>query len=98
MSEVGWRRGSVPKKCSSPPRSVRQGKSMKERSSVQDYFDTAGTLEIAPPGSAAAAVTTSKERGWIESPGYDLALLSLSPAAGLLFALVNQTTHFGYLA
>ena len=71
---------------------------MKERSSVQDYFNAAGTLEIAAPGSTAAAPSTSKERGWIESPGYDLALLSLSPAAGLLFALVNQTTHFGNLA
>jgi len=69
---------------------------MKEGSSVQEFFDTAGSVEIARPGSNAAAATSY--RGWIESSGYDLALLVFSPCAGLIFALLNQTTRFGNLA
>jgi hypothetical protein len=71
---------------------------MPERSSVEGYFNATGALEIARPASAVAAGASSKDRGWIESPAYDLALLVLSPAAGLLFALLNQTTRFGNLA
>jgi hypothetical protein len=61
-------------------------------------FSGGATSGISSPASAVQATPLPKDRGWIESPAYDLALLVLSPAAGLLFALLNQTTHLGRLA
>lgn len=69
---------------------------MPERSPVQGYFNGAG-FETAHAAAPAADISP-RPRGWIESAPYDLALLTLSPAAGLLFALVNQTTQYGRLA
>jgi hypothetical protein len=70
---------------------------MNEHSSIQGYLSTAGPLEIAEPAMNDAAAS-SPQKGWIESAGFDLALLVLSPAAGLVYALVDKTTHFGTLA
>jgi len=39
-----------------------------------------------------------QHRGWIQSRAYDLAFLSLSPLAGLLFLFFDRTTHFGSAA
>jgi hypothetical protein len=71
---------------------------MKEHSSPQGYLNAAGPLERAEPALNTAAATSSQQRGWIESAGYDLALLVLSPAAGLVFAFLYKATHFGNLA
>lgn len=54
--------------------------------------------EVGSSASAASLTAVPHVRGWIESPAYDLALLVLPPAAGLLFALLNQTTHWGHVA
>lgn len=71
---------------------------MQERSSLPGYFSATGALETAPQLAVAAEPISSTYKGWIESQPYDLALLVLPPAAGLLFALINQTTHYGRLA
>lgn len=67
---------------------------MQEDSSLSGYLGAAGSPELATP--ALAVDPSSKNRGWIESPVYDLALLALSPFAGLLYALLDQTTKFGH--
>lgn len=70
---------------------------MQAHSSVRDCLDNAEPQFVAP-SSANLAGSLPANRGWIESPIYDLALLTLSPAAGLVFALLNQTTRWGNIA
>lgn len=45
-----------------------------------------------------SAGSSSKYRGWIQSSGYDLALFSLSPLAGLLIILLDRVTRLGSAA
>jgi hypothetical protein len=74
-----------------------QGKNMSEHSWGSNFPGSAASA-IGSPASTVVVTPVPKDRGWIESPAYDLALLVLSPAAGLLFALLNQTTHLGHVA
>lgn len=70
---------------------------MHEDSSVRSYFDS-NAPEPARLSSVVAAADLSNQRGWIESRRYDLALFALSPIAGVLFALLDQTTKLGNAA
>jgi hypothetical protein len=47
------------------------------------------------PAVTPAARTISKDRGWIESPFYDLSLLTLSPIAGLLVIALERGMRLG---
>jgi len=67
---------------------------MAERSLIGATADS----ELSSPVSAALASPEANMRGWIESPAYDVALLTLSPLAGLLIVLVDRMSHFGHAA
>jgi hypothetical protein len=46
----------------------------------------------------ARAASRAECRGWIESRGYDLAFLALSPLGGLAFLLLDRVSRFGTAA
>lgn len=46
--------------------------------------------------SAVLVTPVPNDRGWIESPVYDVALFALSPIAGLLIILVDQLSRWGH--
>jgi len=71
---------------------------MQEHSSSFDFSGAVAPTEVAAPASAVLVDPGSKDRGWIESPAYDLALLMLSPLAGLLLICVDRMTRFGHAA
>jgi hypothetical protein len=54
--------------------------------------------ELISPVSAVLVRPVSKDRGWIESPVYDVTLFALSPLAGLLIILVDQLSQWGHAA
>ena len=51
--------------------------------------------ELSPAVSPAWSNPEPDVRGWIESPTYDVAILALSPLAGLLIILIDRCSHFG---
>lgn len=57
---------------------------MQGSNSVHSSAGAAVLPGLPGPAITAPGVTISKDRGWIESPFYDLSLFSLSPIAGLL--------------
>jgi hypothetical protein len=71
---------------------------MQEHSSNFDFSSAAPPTEVAARASAVLVDPASKDRGWIESPAYDLTLLVLSPLAGLLLICVDRMTRFGHAA
>lgn len=68
---------------------------MQESSSI-DLSSRAAVLSRSPERAVTAPEETiSKCRGWIESPVYDLALLTLSPIAGLLVIALARGMRLG---
>jgi hypothetical protein len=71
---------------------------MPERSLIGGFPSLTGAPELTSPASAVRVGPVSKDRGWIESPVYDVALFALSPLAGLLIILVDRLSHWGHAA
>ncbi|PYU79829.1 MAG: hypothetical protein DMG50_22580 [Acidobacteria bacterium] len=71
---------------------------MPEHSWSGDFPSGTTDPEISSPGSAALVTPIEKNRGWIESPAYDVGLFALSPVAGLLLILVDQMSRWGHAA
>jgi len=68
---------------------------MQEPSSISSSSG-AGVLSRLPgPAVTAPAGPISKDRGWIESPFYDLSLFTLSPIAGLLVIALERGMRLG---
>jgi hypothetical protein len=68
---------------------------MQDPSSIPSS-SVAGVLSRSPgPAVIAPAGIISKDRGWIESPFYDLSLLTLSPIAGLLVIALERGMRLG---
>jgi hypothetical protein len=62
------------------------------------WIDNTATSEMRSPVTAVAVPHASKNRGWIESPTYDMALFALSPLTGLLLILVDHLSKWGHAA
>lgn len=62
------------------------------------WIDGTAASEMSSRASAALAAPARKDRGWIESPVYDVGLFALSPLAGLLIILVDQLSRWGHAA
>jgi len=54
--------------------------------------------ELTSPVAAVRVRPVSKDRGWIESPLYDVALFTVSPLVGLLIILVDHWSRWGSAA
>jgi hypothetical protein len=61
-------------------------------------IDDTAACGISSPASAARVTPLQENRGWIESPFYDVALFALSPLTGLLLILVDQLSRWGHAA
>src|SRR5215469_840112 len=90
---AGWRRASALRKCGLRLRSGTPG--MQDPSSVFSSSEAGALSRLPGPAVAAPAETIAKNRGWIESPVYDLSLFSLSPIAGLLVIALDRGMHLG---
>src|SRR6267142_4800681 len=93
MNAAAWRRASVRRKCALWLTSGTPG--MQEPSSIP-FSSGAGVVStLTGPAVTAPAGTISKDRGWIESPFYDLSLFTLSSIAGLLVIALERGMRLG---
>jgi hypothetical protein len=71
---------------------------MPEHSLIGGFPSVTAAPELTSPASAVRVGPVAKDRGWIQSPVYDVALFALSPLAGLLIILVDQLSRWGHAA